>query len=139
MDVRHAAGFVLFTQEAGERRYLLLRNARHGTWGFPKGHRDPGEDDMTCARRELAEETGLSEITVLDGFERVAEHVVRGDEGSWRKVVRYFLARCDPGETAISEEHSDARWLPVDRALETLRFDGLRDVLRAAHAWHRSH
>lgn len=29
-------------------------------WGFPKGHKNIGETNVNCARREIYEETGLS-------------------------------------------------------------------------------
>jgi mutator protein MutT len=31
-----------------------------GQWCFPGGHLEPGEDPVTCAHRELLEETGLT-------------------------------------------------------------------------------
>jgi ADP-ribose pyrophosphatase YjhB (NUDIX family) len=39
-----------------------LRHGSHGegTWGFPGGKVDPGEDPVQTARRELLEETGLT-------------------------------------------------------------------------------
>src|SRR5258708_33459635 len=42
---------------------MLVRRWRHAgdesSWEVPAGTCDEGEDAMTCARRELAEETGL--------------------------------------------------------------------------------
>ena len=42
---------------------MLVRQWRHAweesSWEVPAGNFDEGEDPMTCARRELAEETGL--------------------------------------------------------------------------------
>src|SRR6202023_2766378 len=42
---------------------MLVRQWRHAwdesSWEVPAGTTDPGEDALTCARRELAEETGL--------------------------------------------------------------------------------
>ncbi len=42
---------------------MLVRQWRHAwdesSWEVPAGTVDAGEDSMTCARRELAEETGL--------------------------------------------------------------------------------
>ena len=42
---------------------MLVRQWRHAwdtsSWEVPAGTTDPGEDPLECARRELAEETGL--------------------------------------------------------------------------------
>lgn len=38
---------------------LLQRRADNGQWGLPGGILEPGESLLDCARRELAEETGL--------------------------------------------------------------------------------
>ncbi len=42
---------------------MLVRQWRHAwsisSWEVPAGTGDPGEDPLACARRELAEETGL--------------------------------------------------------------------------------
>ena len=53
-----------------------------GTWSFPGGHLEFGEDIFTCARREVMEETGV-EITNLrnatftnDIFEKEGKHYV---------------------------------------------------------------
>ncbi|MBB5430407.1 nucleotide triphosphate diphosphatase NUDT15 [Nocardiopsis composta] len=45
----------------GDRVLLGLRRGAHGagTWSFPGGKVDPGEDPATAAARELHEETGL--------------------------------------------------------------------------------
>ncbi len=39
-------------------RYLLVQGRYSGKWSFPKGHSYEGEDPLTCAKREIAEETG---------------------------------------------------------------------------------
>jgi 8-oxo-dGTP pyrophosphatase MutT (NUDIX family) len=44
------------------------RAADPGHWGLPGGHVEPGEDGEAAARRELAEETGLTpdgELTLV--------------------------------------------------------------------------
>ena len=126
--VRYAAGFVLVSFRDGVPYFLLLRNARHRTWGFPKGHRDDGEDDLACALRELGEETGLAPRGVASNFEHVASHEVDGAH----KVVRYFLAESGGEDVRLSAEHDRAAWLRADDAMERLQFENLRKVLRAA-------
>jgi len=39
-----ASGIVVYTWSDHAPRFLLLENARHHTWGFPKGHLEEGED-----------------------------------------------------------------------------------------------
>lgn len=41
-------------------RVVLMRRRDSGKWGFPGGLMDWGEDVVTAAQRELAEETGLA-------------------------------------------------------------------------------
>ena len=60
---RHAARVLLFDQND---RVLLIRGREPGNpatfWFTPGGGLDPGEDDLDGARRELREETGLTEV-----------------------------------------------------------------------------
>lgn len=40
--------------------YLLIR--RYGMWDLPKGHKEPGEDILLTALREVQEETGVDRL-----------------------------------------------------------------------------
>ena len=64
---RTSAGLALFRRVAGGIEVLLVhpggpawRNRDAGAWSFPKGEFTEGEDPLTVARRELAEETGCA-------------------------------------------------------------------------------
>ncbi|MFF9056676.1 NUDIX domain-containing protein [Streptomyces erythrochromogenes] len=50
---------VLLTDDEG--RILIVKPTYRAGWQFPGGTVDHGEDPETCARRELAEETGLDQ------------------------------------------------------------------------------
>jgi len=132
---RHAAGFVLFERSSGGRRYLLLRNRRHGTWGFPKGHCDPGEALLDCARRELAEETSLTDVRVYAEFSRTLTYRVRQARESWDKIVAYFLAEKASGEVRLSDEHDAASWGTRLESQALLVFEDLRRLLDEADAF----
>jgi 8-oxo-dGTP pyrophosphatase MutT (NUDIX family) len=129
-----ACGFVL-TREGprGDPEYLLIDNRRDGMPGFPKGHQDPGEDDLETARRETREETSLVDLDVVPGFRaEIAYRVRKGGEFRWKTVV-YFRARLRSGEVRLSDEHTGFRWVLLDAALPKVTFDSLREVLwRAA-------
>ncbi|MFH1734891.1 MAG: NUDIX hydrolase [bacterium] len=59
--MRHPGASVIIP-DLGDGRLVLVRQFRYAldreTLEFPAGRLDPGEDPETCAKRELAEETG---------------------------------------------------------------------------------
>lgn len=142
-----AAGVLLWRNAASEERgaceFLLLRNARHGTWGFPKGHLEPGEDVRAAALREVQEETGIAlrETDLAPDFADTCIYQVpakdRRPEKSgqgWKRVV-HFLARAPEEGRGFrrSEEHDQAGWFGEHEALARLTHDSSRRALiRAA-------
>ncbi|XP_056294012.1 bis(5'-nucleosyl)-tetraphosphatase [asymmetrical] isoform X2 [Pseudoliparis swirei] len=133
-----ACGFIVFRRCAPPPdaiEYLLLQTS-YGEhhWTPPKGHVDPGEDDLTTALRETKEEAGLGaeQLQVVDGFERELRYEVRGKT----KEVLYWLAELrDPGAAVtLSHEHQDHRWARLEEACSLARHQDMQDTLRAAHA-----
>jgi 8-oxo-dGTP pyrophosphatase MutT (NUDIX family) len=54
------AGCVVFTKDPTTNELMVLLIENYGNWySFPKGHKDVGEDDVTTAIRETAEEVGI--------------------------------------------------------------------------------
>jgi 8-oxo-dGTP pyrophosphatase MutT (NUDIX family) len=137
LPVSRAAGFVLSREGAGgEPEYLLLDGTRDGAPGFPKGHADAGEDDLSTALRETREETGLSDLAVDPWFRAEISYRVRKAGGHRWKTVVYLRARLRSGEVRLSDEHSGFAWLPLPEAMGRLSFDSLRETLwkAALHA-----
>src|SRR5687767_4031390 len=60
-----SGGVVFRRDEAADHRFLLIRDP-YGNWGLPKGHLEGGETPREAAIREVAEETGLVELAVVD-------------------------------------------------------------------------
>jgi 8-oxo-dGTP pyrophosphatase MutT (NUDIX family) len=138
-----AAGIVLFREEGGVRRYLLVRSAltRRPIWEFPKGGVEAGETDAEAAERELREEAGVGvdDYRVVDGFEEEERYVFTQGKGENRtlivKRVVYYLAEAHTSEVRISHEAEDFRWATYDEAQRLLRFPGKRIVLERAEAY----
>lgn len=55
-------GGILYTEDNGMKKYALVQGRYTGKWSFPKGHLNRGESDIECTKREIAEETGLTEL-----------------------------------------------------------------------------
>lgn len=64
MDIIRHPGAAAIVPVMDDGRVLLLKQYRHAVGGFiwevPAGTLDAHEDEMTCAKRELAEETGYT-------------------------------------------------------------------------------
>jgi bis(5'-nucleosidyl)-tetraphosphatase len=125
---KRSAGIVVTRLVGGERRYLLLRC--YGYWDFPKGEIDPGEDALETARREVVEETGLTDLRFQWG-ETYTETPVYADG----KVARYYLADSPSGVVTLpispelgAPEHHEFRWTSYPEA-HSLANDRVRAVL----------
>jgi len=128
-----SSGFVVYFMENKTPLYLLIRSSDDGYWGFPKGKIDPGENQEEAARRELAEETGITDYEEQQGFEKTTEYWYTRDENKIHKEVLYYLARVESREVKLSGEHSEHGWFASEEALKRLAFKNLRDILEKAH------
>lgn len=126
-----SAGIVVARRENGGWKILILRAFRH--WDFPKGLIEPGETPLDAARRETAEETGLTDLDFRWGHDSV-ETEMYGD----RKVARFFLAASTHADVDLPvnpelgfPEHEEYCWVTPAEA-EQLLPPRLQRVLRWA-------
>jgi len=138
MPKEQSAGAVIFRIENKEPSYLLLHyptepRVKKEYWDFPKGHPEKGETQQQAARREVTEETGLKDITFVEGFKETIQYYFRVNKKTIFKTVVFFLAKTKEKEIQISFEHQGFVWLPFEGALEKLKFANARRILRAAN------
>ncbi len=100
--------------------WLTLMLRAFSNWDFPKGMCEAGETSLQTAHREVAEETGISELDFAWGEAAV-------DTGPYNrgKTARYYLARTTEEQVVMGispetgrPEHHEYRWLSFDEAYD---------------------
>ena len=133
MPSQFAAGLILFRKdESGGRFYLLIQHSA-GHWEFPKGHIEAGENWRQTALREVQEETGIADITLITQFARQIQYVYRGkNDRLIHKTVYFGLGRTRSQTVRLSDEHCDFAFLDFESALHRLTHAATRALLRDA-------
>lgn len=97
-----------------ERQYRYAANAR--LWELPAGRIDPGEDDLTAAKRELLEETGFT-------------------AAKWQRALKFYPS---PGfldelmHVFLARNLTKGKARPEDDERITVRFFSMKQAFRMA-------
>ena len=124
-----SSGTILFNQNNGVRRYLLL-NYPTGHWDFIKGGIESGENLHETAIRETQEETGITDIEFIDGYEEQIEYFFRINNNDIHKTVFFFLAKTNSINVTLSHEHLNLIWLEYENAVKKLTYDNSINLLK---------
>jgi 8-oxo-dGTP pyrophosphatase MutT (NUDIX family) len=129
-----SAGGVVYRMEDGRALFLLI-NDSYRNWGFPKGHLEKGERPEAAAQREVAEETGLADLSVRGELATIDWHFrFRGK--LIHKVCHFFLMETATMKTSPQREEgiTACKWLPIEEALVLISYANAREVLQRAAA-----
>ena len=132
MRKQKSAGIVLFRNISNENEFLLL-NYPQGHWDFIKGKIEQNETPHETAIRETKEETGITNIEFVDGFEESVEYDFRFKKEDIHKKVIFFLAKTNEKNIKLSHEHNDYLWLEYNDALKKTTFENAKNVLTKAN------
>jgi bis(5'-nucleosidyl)-tetraphosphatase len=128
-EVRHtrsAGGVVL----GGRGRVIVV--SQHGTsWSLPKGGLEEGEDDLAAARREIREETGVTDLRLirdLGDYRRFRMGADGGEDPSELKTIRLFLFETDETDLRPADpDNPEARWVTPEEAASLLTHEKDRE------------
>lgn len=99
------------------RREILVLCRPEGVWQFPGGRLEVGESWEQGLRREIREETGMSDLEVAS--------VLMVDNFVWNEqplYSAYFLCRTQTSEVTLSNEHIEFRWIGHGTDLSQINF-----------------
>ncbi len=139
-QIRAAGGIVYReTEESGEPEFLLLLHKHGHYWSFPKGRQNKGESDIETARREIREETGIDDFTLLKKggllISNSVRYFVRRGKSFIPKEVRYYLVKFSKRvEVSLSREHIAYKWLKFDDAIANLSHSNSKELLTKVYS-----
>lgn len=131
---RFSYGIICVFRGDTEPEFLIVKHGK-GHWSFPKGTKEEGETDEETARREIAEEVGVTDVDLDTEFVCDEYYHTKGyGNGKEYKRVRYFLGFVPTKEVTIdSHEIVDYRWLPFEKARALVTYDNTKAVLEKAY------
>ncbi|MBM47219.1 MAG: diadenosine tetraphosphate hydrolase [Euryarchaeota archaeon] len=123
-----SCGFILFNFDS-----ILLLQYPQGHWSYPKGHVEEGDPNHhSTAARELTEETGISRITIFEGWSQRTQYTFRKKGKQTTKQVFWYLAETDQLDVSLSHEHTNYLWLDFEQAEQQITFVQEKELLRSA-------
>ena len=124
-----SAGSIIYRQTPQGKLYLLL-NYPSGHWDFVKGNIEKGETFKQTVLREMREETGIVDITFVEGFEDKVEYHYQRDGQVIHKDVVFFVSNTKTDQVILSHEHRDYIWLNYNDALAKLTYKTAQNLFK---------
>jgi len=118
IKTRSAGGIIL-------RENLILIASQHGTsWSLPKGHLEGEEREIDAAKREIYEETGITELQLikkLGSYQRYKIDKFGKENKEELKTITMFLF--ETNQKIINpkdKENPEAKWVTKEEVLDYL-------------------
>ncbi len=117
------------TQSAGgivanSEKQVVVVNQKGTSWSLPKGHIEPGEDALAAARREIYEESGISNLTLvkeLGSYQRYKIGMNGDDDAAELKIIFMFLFTTNEIELhPVDPDNPEAVWVDKEQVAALL-------------------
>lgn len=114
----------------GTNKILLVRRAKTqdwqpNEWEILYGRIDQFEDLPTGLKREVKEETGLTDLEI--GPILTNWHIYRGSKSAYNEVIGLtFICETTQKNVTLSFEHSEYQWIEPEKAVELIKVDGIK-------------
>lgn len=118
-----SAGGVVF-KKTEDKFYLLLLKDQNDNWTFPKGLIEPSEDPKEAAKREIGEETGITQIEFFKELTPI-QYWYKWEGNLIKKTVHYFLFEAKREEAFKPQKEegiTEVRWFSSEEAYQMVGY-----------------
>ena len=112
---------------------VLVVSQRGKSWSLPKGHIDAGETPLAAARREIYEETGVSELELvkeLGSYQRYKIGLDGDDKAELKTMIIFLFKTPQMDLQPIDPKHPEARWVDKEQVAELLTHPKDKDFFK---------
>ena len=117
-----AGGIVV--QTSGKTWDILVLQDTNDAWTFPKGKIEKGEKLEGAARREIQEEVGLHELSMLTKLPVIRYKYQRN--GRISKTVHYYMFESKGNERIINQTEEgvhNAKFITLEKAINIIGYE----------------
>ena len=121
-----------FTKDKKDIQILLIQDSKE-RWTIPKGHIEPGETAKMTARREIEEETGLRNISILTWLGKIHFKYRRLDKLVLMTTQIYLVQALDSHERPVPEKWMKGiKWFSFADALDAIEYEDIEKLMLIA-------
>lgn len=128
------AGGIVFrrNKKTGEVEILLIQDAKD-RWTIPKGHIEEGETAKETAAREIGEETGLTDITVMSWLGKI-HFRYRRQQSLVLMTTQIYLVHAHANSHKLKKEEwmNGIGWFNVHEALDMIEYEDIGKLILLA-------
>ncbi|MCF7831338.1 MAG: NUDIX domain-containing protein [Candidatus Pacebacteria bacterium] len=120
----YAYGCIIFNDIQNPTHVVLVHHAS-GHIAFPKGHKEGDEDTIIAMRREVKEETGITDVVLVDAEPLVERYSFKTDGIKYEKEVLFWIGSAPMHDTELQPELPDvvrAWWCSLADVAKTLTY-----------------
>lgn len=124
MKPRASAGGIV----VGPEGKIVLVEQHGNSWSFPKGRLEEGENELQAAIREIYEETGLHDITLVENLGSYTRYSIGPDGvgevmewGQRKRTLFLFTTKCSEKDLKPRDtEVTTLGYFSIDKAIHRL-------------------
>ncbi len=132
MKTNHTSyGIIPIYKKDKEIFVCCVHNEKSDEWGLPKGTPEENETPFETAKRELVEETGITEFEIIGGKTFAEKYSFEQDDITHQKQNIYYIAEVpEMIEKNLEIDSKDMSWININQADKFFKFETIKNVLK---------